>query len=88
MRFPFAGRLCERFTLSLRNICQVLPISGAPAIVPALHNWRPHALNAVVHWNAIYMQKAIGHIRSDGMDVSNDNIAHLSPLIWRHLNFP
>ena len=32
-----------------------------------------------VHWNAIYMQ--------EGMDVSDDDIAHLSPLIWRHLNF-
>ena len=45
------------------------------------------ALNAVVHWNAIYMQEAIRQVRSDGMDVSNDDIAHLSPLIWRHLNF-
>ena len=45
------------------------------------------ALNAVVHWNAIYMQEAIRQVKSDGMDVSNDDIAHLSPLIWRHLNF-
>ena len=45
------------------------------------------ALNAVVHWNAIYMQEAIRHVSQEGMDVSNDDIAHLSPLIWRHLNF-
>jgi TnpA family transposase len=45
------------------------------------------ALNAVVHWNAIYMQEAIRQVRSGGMDISNDDIAHLSPLIWRHLNF-
>jgi TnpA family transposase len=45
------------------------------------------ALNAVVHWNAIYMQEAIRHVRQEGMDVHNDDIAHLSPLIWRHLNF-
>ena len=45
------------------------------------------ALNAVVHWNAIYMQEAISHVRQEGMDVHNDDIAHLSPLIWRHLNF-
>jgi Tn3 transposase DDE domain len=36
-----------------------------------------------VHWNAIYMQEAIRQVRLDGMDVSNDDIAHLSPLIWR-----
>jgi TnpA family transposase len=45
------------------------------------------ALNAVVHWNAIYMQEAIRQLRLDGMDVRNDDITHLSPLIWRHLNF-
>jgi hypothetical protein len=40
-----------------------------------------------VGWNAIYMQEAIRQVRSDGMDVSNDDIARLSPLIWRRLNF-
>ena len=44
------------------------------------------ALNAVVHWNAIYMQEATRKVRLDGVDVSNDDIAHLSPLTWRHLN--
>jgi TnpA family transposase len=45
------------------------------------------ALNAVVHWNAIYMQEAIRQIRANGMNVSDHDIAHLSPLIWRHLSF-
>ena len=45
------------------------------------------ALNAVVHWNAIYMQEAVGQLKADGMDVRPDDLAHLSPLIWRHLNF-
>jgi TnpA family transposase len=45
------------------------------------------ALNAVIHWNAIYTQEAIRHVRQEGLDVQNDDIAHLSPLIWRHLNF-
>ena len=27
-------------------------------------------LNAVVHWNAIYMQEAIRQVTSDGMDVT------------------
>ena len=40
-----------------------------------------------MHWNAIYMQEAIRRIRADGMNVSNNDITHLSPLIWRHLNF-
>ena len=45
------------------------------------------ALNAVVHWNAIYMQEAIKQLRRDGMDVRDEDLSHLSPLIWRHLNF-
>lgn len=45
------------------------------------------ALNAVVHWNAIYMQAAIQQLRRDGMDIHNEDISHLSSLIWRHLNF-
>ena len=45
------------------------------------------ALNAVAHWNAIYMQEAIRQVRLGGMEVHEDDLAHLSPLIWRHLNF-
>ena len=33
------------------------------------------------------MQEAMRQVRLDGMDVRNDDIAHLFPLIWRHLNF-
>ena len=45
------------------------------------------ALNAIVHWNAIHVQEAIQQARADGMEVHPDDLAHLSPLIWRHLNF-
>jgi hypothetical protein len=45
------------------------------------------ALNIVVHWNAIYMQEAIQQLRRDSMDVRDEDLSHLSPLIWRHLNF-
>jgi TnpA family transposase len=37
--------------------------------------------------NAIYMQEAARQIRADGMDVRNDDLVHLFPLIWRYLNF-
>ncbi len=33
------------------------------------------------------MQAAILQLRRHGMDVRDDDIAHLSSLIWRHLNF-
>jgi hypothetical protein len=33
------------------------------------------------------MQEAIRQVRLDGINVRDDDVAHLSPLIWRHLNF-
>ena len=45
------------------------------------------ALNAVGHWNALYRQEPIQPARLTRTEVQNDDIAHLSPLIWRHLNF-
>ena len=33
------------------------------------------------------MQEAIQQAKASGLDVRDDDLAHLSPLIWRHLNF-
>ncbi len=33
------------------------------------------------------MRDAVQQVSADGMDVQNDDLVHLSPLIWRHLNF-
>ena len=44
-------------------------------------------LNAITHWNAIYIQAAINKLRADGQLVQETNIARLSPLTWRHINF-
>lgn len=44
-------------------------------------------LNAVVLWNTIYMQKAIEYLRKNSdIEVNNDDIAKLSPLINKHIN--
>jgi hypothetical protein len=45
------------------------------------------ALNAIVHWNAIYMQEALRQISVQGASVDDADLAHLSPIIWRHINF-
>jgi TnpA family transposase len=45
------------------------------------------ALNAVIHWNAIYMQEAIAKLTADGQIIDPDDIARLSPILWRHINF-
>ena len=45
------------------------------------------ALNAVTHWNAIYMQAAIEKLVADGISIDPTEIARLSPILWRHINF-
>jgi TnpA family transposase len=45
------------------------------------------ALNAITHWNAIYMQEALRQIRQESVSVDDADVARLSPLSWRHINF-
>lgn len=45
------------------------------------------ALNAVTHWNAIYMQEAITQMTSQGQHIEPADIARLSPIRWQHINF-
>ena len=45
------------------------------------------ALNAIAYWNAVYMQEALRQITAQGVSSDSADIAHLSPLIWRHINF-
>ena len=45
------------------------------------------ALNAIAYWNAVYMQEAVRQITAQGVSSDSADIAHLSPLIWRHINF-
>jgi len=44
-------------------------------------------LNAVTHWNAIYMQEAIAKLSNEGLVIDPSDIARLSPVLWRHINF-
>jgi TnpA family transposase len=44
-------------------------------------------LNVVVHWNAIYMQEVITQLKTEGWVIEDADLARLSPLIWRHINF-
>jgi len=44
-------------------------------------------LNAITHWNAIYMQEAVNQLRHQGQDADPQDIARLSPLLWDPINF-
>lgn len=45
------------------------------------------ALNAVTHWNAVYMQEAITQLTAQSGVIDPADVARLSPILWRHINF-
>ncbi len=42
--------------------------------------------NAVVLWNTIYLQAALEHLQSEGMEINPEDSARLSPLQHKHIN--
>ena len=44
-------------------------------------------LNAIVLWNATYIGAAVERIRAEGVDVDPHDVARLSPLMHKHINF-
>ena len=42
--------------------------------------------NAVVVWNTVYMQAALDQLRTEGYPVQEDDLAHLSPARFEHVN--
>jgi hypothetical protein len=42
--------------------------------------------NAVVTWNTLYMEAAIKQLRSEGYQISDEDISRLSPTRYRHIN--
>lgn len=45
------------------------------------------ALNAIVHWNTVYMQETVRQLSAAGTPPLPADIARLSPIAWRHINF-
>ena len=41
---------------------------------------------AIVLWNTVYMERAVRSLRERGQAISDDLLAHLSPLGWEHIN--
>jgi Tn3 transposase DDE domain len=44
-------------------------------------------VNAIVLWNTLYMDAALTQLRAEGFEVNADDVARLSPLIHKHINF-
>jgi TnpA family transposase len=43
-------------------------------------------VNAIVHWNTRYMEVALDLLRKEGLNINEEDVKHLSPLIHDHLN--
>jgi TnpA family transposase len=41
---------------------------------------------SIVLWNTVYLERAVAAIREKGQPVSDEALAHLSPLKWEHIN--
>ena len=42
--------------------------------------------NAVVVWNTVYMQAVLDSLRAGGRSIEEDDVAHLSPARFEHVN--
>ncbi len=40
---------------------------------------------AIVHWNTVYLDRAVQHLRVQGVHVPDDLLAHVAPLGWEHI---
>jgi TnpA family transposase len=40
---------------------------------------------AIVHWNTVYLDRAIQHLRAQGVTIPDDFLAHVAPLGWEHI---
>ena len=40
---------------------------------------------AIVHWNTVYLDRAVRQLRSQGADISDDLLSHVAPLGWEHI---
>ena len=49
--------------------------------------WRTEeANNAIVLWNTVYLERAIGALGEHGIAIEDESLAHLSPIGWEHVN--
>ena len=40
---------------------------------------------AIVHWNTVYLDRAVQHLRAQGVAIPGDLLAHVAPLGWEHI---
>ena len=43
-------------------------------------------VSAIVHWNTVYLDRAVSHLRKARRAIPDDLVKHVSPLSWEHIN--
>lgn len=43
-------------------------------------------VSAIVHWNTVYIERAVAHLRSAPRQIPDHLLKHISPLSWEHIN--
>ncbi|MGQ8633764.1 Tn3 family transposase [Agrobacterium sp. DKPNP3] len=43
-------------------------------------------VSAIVHWNTVYIERAITHLRKARREIPDHLLKHVSPLSWEHIN--
>ena len=43
-------------------------------------------VSAIVHWNTVYLGRAVDHLRHWGRIIPPEVLKHVSPLSWEHVN--
>ncbi len=43
-------------------------------------------VSAIVHWNTVYLSRAVAHLRRNGRIAPDHLLKHVSPLSWEHIN--
>lgn len=42
-------------------------------------------ISVIVIWNTVYIEKAIELLRSQGIEIPEEYVQHISPLGWEHI---
>tara|TARA_B100000614_G_scaffold223063_1_gene211180 strand:+ start:12 stop:845 length:834 start_codon:yes stop_codon:yes gene_type:complete len=43
-------------------------------------------ISSIVHWNTVYLSRAIAHLRQRGRNIPDELLKQFSPLSWEHIN--
>jgi hypothetical protein len=43
-------------------------------------------IDAIVYWNTLYLEPAVGELNREGIPAPSDVIKHITPLGWQHIS--